>query len=158
MHHHHLHTLKLKLPGLLTSSLVESFLERLPQFEKGEFWTYAHQSDFVRMLVIMISDNQIWTIWNEYMLVVVVVVLLHQRRIHICLDFTSLFYCYIILAFYPFSNFQVLLHEGGIYLDTDIVLTKKLPTSKIQNAIAYEMYDGNPHPFYSRKFKVIILV
>ena len=38
---------------------------------------------------------------------------------------------------------QVLLKEGGIYLDTDIVLTKKLPISQMQNAIAYEMYDGN---------------
>jgi len=72
--------------GLLNPSLVASFLERLPQFEQGEFWTYAHQSDFVRMLV--------------------------------------------------------LLQQGGIYLDTDIVLTKKLPTSQMQNAIAYEMYDG----------------
>ena len=41
-----------KLPGVLDISLVEDFLKRLPQFEKGEFWTYAHQSDFVRMLVI----------------------------------------------------------------------------------------------------------
>ena len=40
---------------------------------------------------------------------------------------------------------QVLLHQGGIYLDTDIVLTKKLPISQMQNAIAYEMYDGNTH-------------
>jgi len=72
--------------GLLSPSLVENFLERLPEFEKGEFWTYAHQSDFVRMLV--------------------------------------------------------LLQQGGIYLDTDIVLTKQLPISKMQNAIAYEMYDG----------------
>ena len=41
---------------------------------------------------------------------------------------------------------QVLLDQGGIYLDTDIVLTKKLPMSQMQSAIAYEMYDGNPHP------------
>ena len=46
---------KLKLPGLLNPSLVANFLERLPEFEQGEFWTYAHQSDFVRMLVIMID-------------------------------------------------------------------------------------------------------
>jgi len=72
--------------GVLNPSLVEDFLEMLPQIEEGEFWTYSHQSNFVRMLI--------------------------------------------------------LLHQGGIYLDTDIVLTKKLPMSKIQNAIAYEMYDG----------------
>ena len=56
---------------------------------------------------------------------------------------------------------QVLLKEGGIYLDTDIVLTKRLPISQMQNAIAYEMYDGNTHhnnsqklSSYSRKFVV----
>ena len=74
-----------------------------------------------------------------------------------------MFLCQLYLSFHinihSIKNvFQVLLRQGGIYLDTDIVLTKKLPMSKIQNAIAYEMYDGNPHPFYSRKFKVIILV
>ena len=46
---------------------------------------------------------------------------------------------------------QVLLQQGGIYLDTDIVLTKKLPTSQMQNAIAYEMYDGNTHHINSHK-------
>ena len=46
---------------------------------------------------------------------------------------------------------QVLLQQGGIYLDTDIVLTKKLPTSQMQNAIAYEMYDGNTHHINSHR-------
>ena len=41
-----------------------------------------------------------------------------------------------------FVRVMVLLEEGGIYLDTDIVITKPWGNRGFHNNIAYEMYDG----------------
>jgi lactosylceramide 4-alpha-galactosyltransferase len=64
----------------------QRFLRNLPSYERGQFWTYSHESNFVRLLVI--------------------------------------------------------LRYGGIYLDSDIILTKPLP--HLRNAIAHEMPQGTP--------------
>ena len=61
---------------------MDSFLPRVEEYERGEFWTYAHESDFVRLLVI--------------------------------------------------------LQRGGIYIDSDLIVTKAF-AGDFQNSVGHEM-------------------
>ena len=69
--------------SMLTSSL-DRFVDRLEEHQAGQFWTYSHESNFLRLMVI--------------------------------------------------------LQFGGIYLDSDIILTRPLPMWT--NTIAHEMPKG----------------
>ena len=73
---------------------MDTFLPRVEQYERGEFWTYSHESNFVRLLVI--------------------------------------------------------LQRGGIYIDSDLIVTKPF-AGDFQNSVCHEMplgMDGGEKFFY----------
>merc|ERR1712218_213798 len=43
------------VPGLtaLPTEIVTQFLQQLSTYEKGEYWAYSHESNFVRLLVLL---------------------------------------------------------------------------------------------------------
>ena len=61
---------------------MDTFLPRVKEYERGEFWTYSHESNFVRLLVI--------------------------------------------------------LQRGGIYIDSDLIVTKPF-AGDFQNSVGHEM-------------------
>ena len=64
---------------------MDTFLPRVDEYERGEFWTYSHESNFVRLLVI--------------------------------------------------------LQRGGIYIDSDLIVTKPF-AGDFQNSVGHEMPMG----------------
>jgi lactosylceramide 4-alpha-galactosyltransferase len=75
-----------KTSTYVNTSIIDKFWKNLPIFEKGQYWTYSHETDFLRLLV--------------------------------------------------------LLRDGGVYLDTDVIISKTFQPGKFQNNIGYEMVDG----------------
>jgi lactosylceramide 4-alpha-galactosyltransferase len=76
-----------KSASFVNVQYLEKFLMKLPEHEKGEFWAYSHESNIVRLLILIFDDHR---------------------------------------------------QFDGIYVDSDIIITKTFNGGNFHNNIAYE--------------------